>query len=104
VDKLSPEYLGCALVEREPEIEMLGSGSTGQTELSRQRLAELELVVPPRDLAETFATTIRPLNSKRVASWQESTTLAELRDLLLPKLMSGEIRLKDADKAVEEML
>ena len=31
----------------------------------------------------------------------ESRTLASLRDLLLPKLISGEIRLRDAEKAVE---
>jgi type I restriction enzyme S subunit len=36
------------------------------------------------------------------ANSRESETLAALRDLLLPKLMSGEIRVKDAEKAVGE--
>ncbi|MEI6987568.1 MAG: hypothetical protein WCK65_15745, partial [Rhodospirillaceae bacterium] len=34
----------------------------------------------------------------------EASTLAQLRDLLLPKLMSGEIRLHDAEKAVENAI
>jgi type I restriction enzyme S subunit len=34
---------------------------------------------------------------------EESRTLAEIRDLLLPKLMSGEFGLKDAEKAVEQV-
>ena len=34
----------------------------------------------------------------------ESQTLAQLRDLLLPKLMTGEIRVCDAEKAVEAVL
>lgn len=34
----------------------------------------------------------------------ESMTLTELRDLLLPKLLSGEIRIRDAEKAVEAVL
>jgi type I restriction enzyme S subunit len=32
----------------------------------------------------------------------ENANLADLRDVLLPKLMSGEIRVRDAEKAVEE--
>ena len=34
---------------------------------------------------------------------EESRTLAQLRDTLLPKLMSGEIRVRDAEKVVEDV-
>jgi type I restriction enzyme S subunit len=35
---------------------------------------------------------------------QQSRTLSSLRDLLLPKLMSGEVRVRDAEKAVAELV
>jgi len=43
-----------------------------------------------------------PLVKKIIENSLESRTLAELRDRLLPKLMSGEIRVKDAEKMVED--
>jgi type I restriction enzyme S subunit len=39
-----------------------------------------------------------------VAARYESNTLAELRDTLLPALMDGTIRVKDAEKKAEEVL
>ena len=44
---------------------------------------------------------IEPMMGKVIANAYESRTLAQTRDLLLPKLMSGEIRLRDAEKTVE---
>ena len=38
------------------------------------------------------------------ATRDESRTLAELRDLLLPKLLSGGLRMRDAEKAVEAVI
>jgi type I restriction enzyme S subunit len=43
---------------------------------------------------------VEPLDEKAVLNNSESETLAALRDLLLPKLTSGEIRVKDAEQAV----
>ena len=44
---LDGRYFGYALRFREPYIETLGVGATGQTELARKRLSELEIPVPP---------------------------------------------------------
>jgi type I restriction enzyme S subunit len=43
---------------------------------------------------------IQPLVDSIVAGIQESRTLAQLRDTLLPKLISGELRVKDAERFV----
>jgi type I restriction enzyme S subunit len=43
-----------------------------------------------------------PLWDRALAAEQESLTLAELRNVLLPKLMSGEIRVRDAERVVED--
>lgn len=47
-----------------------------------------------------FSQVTQSMFEKRHANEEESQTLAEMRDLLLPQLMSGEIRLKDAEASV----
>ncbi|MBI4639442.1 MAG: type I restriction endonuclease subunit S [Candidatus Tectomicrobia bacterium] len=53
-------------------------------------------------MADTFRTLIRPVVERIIASIHESRALAALRDTLLPKLISGELRVKDAEKFVEK--
>ena len=48
-----------------------------------------------------FELTVAPLFLKVLTNVEEARTLAALRDLLLPKLMSGEIRIREAEKAIE---
>lgn len=100
-DIVSICYLGLNLTGREAEIEMLGEGSTGQTELSRVRLGSLPVLVPPRQILEQFDADARPLLNAIFANTVESTALAQLRDTLLPKLISGELRIQDAEQFIE---
>jgi type I restriction enzyme S subunit len=51
-----------------------------------------EFLVPPAELAQEFAIFIKPMVQKMVEVENENQKLAALRDLLLPKLMSGEIK------------
>ena len=53
---------------------------------------------------EAFLQIIEPLQNARDANERENGTLACTRDVLLPKLLSGELRVKDADKMVEAAL
>ena len=89
---ISWNYLGFNLLSRQEEIEYLGEGSTGQTELARERLGELEVTVPPMKLIHDFDLFTIPMRQKSVANQRQIRTLEKLRDLLLPKLMNGEIR------------
>lgn len=59
--------------------------------------------VGPRDhqLASSFSKITSPIMGRIEANKRENRALAQTRDLLLPKLMSGEIRLKEAEKVVE---
>jgi type I restriction enzyme S subunit len=43
----------------------------------------------------------RPLHARIVSNERESRTLAALRDALLPKLISGELRVKQAERFIE---
>ncbi len=61
-----------------------------------------ELVIPGREkLATVFDELTQPLFLRSHQNRKESRTLAALRDTLLPKLISGELRVNDAEKFVE---
>ena len=101
---LSPLVFGVDLGRREAEVEALGEGSTGQTELSRERLAQLSVLIANKGVQQRFAALVEPMRQRIVASEAESASLAELRDLLLPKLISGELRVPVTEKMVEAAL
>jgi type I restriction enzyme S subunit len=52
----------------------------------------MKIIVPSSEKMKAFVETVGPLYQKIVANLKESHTLASLRDTLLPKLISGEIR------------
>ncbi len=84
-------YIGLWGVLHEREIESLHTGSTGQTELPRERVKALELHLPDNGTLDRFNTLIAPMAAAIVSKQNENNKLATLRDALLPKLMSGEI-------------
>ncbi|MEZ4402572.1 MAG: restriction endonuclease subunit S [Kofleriaceae bacterium] len=78
-------------------------GSTVDRILLRD-FPDYPVLAPPRAIVETFAQMVAPMGAKLETNQAESRTLAELRDLLLPKLLSGELRIRDAEKAVEAVI
>ena len=60
------------------------------------------MVLPPTALVECFSKVASPIFERRIVGLYQSRTLASLRDALLPKLISGEIRVKDAELFLEE--
>ena len=61
--------------------------------VTKRTLREQSIPLPPTGDRERFNQRISPLMKKMKQNHQENENLAELRDTLLPKLMSGEIRL-----------
>ena len=84
-------YIGLWGVLHEREIESLHTGSTGQTELPKERVKALELHLPDNGTLDRFNTLIAPMAAAIVSKQNENNKLATLRAALLPKLMSGEI-------------
>ena len=84
-------YIGLWGILHEKEIESLHTGSTGQTELPRDRLKMLKLLLPDNISLSRFNSIITPMASTIISNQEENQKLASLRDTLLPKLMSGEI-------------
>lgn len=86
-----PDYFGLTLLARQAHFEAQGVGSTGQTELSRGRIAETSIVVPPLAVQQAFAALVRPMRRLTVTLQTKNLNLRVTRNLLLPKLISGEL-------------
>ncbi len=83
------------------EIVSRANGSTF-LEISKANFRPIPVVAAPGTVFDAFDQTVRPLYSRVVSNERESRTLAALRDTLLPKLISGELRMKDGAHIVLE--
>lgn len=81
-------------------IETILNHSNGSIfkELTKINLIKLPIIVPPVSILEMFNYFCDPIFEKIVSNEKENKLLERLRDSLLPKLMSGELRAPDADK------
>lgn len=70
--------------------------------IRKKDFGAISCVVPPRDLVVEFERMASPFDSRIEANERESRTLAALRNALLPKLISGKIRVKDAEWFLRE--
>ena len=86
-------YFGQALLELEPRLSRMGRGATNQTELSRSQISEIEILVPPCTLVQRFEEHAGPSFRLVATLMQANERLRAARDLLLPRLMSGELTL-----------
>lgn len=90
-------YLYCLLKHLTPEIENKSTGSTFK-EASGSLMKSLQCLVPGEKLLGSFEEKVSSLFKRIESLEQESLHLAQLRDTLLPKLMSGEISLSEYDR------
>ena len=77
------------------------SKATTMGHIQRGHLKEAMTICSPHDVILMLGQTLGPLMEGTIKNELENRTLTLTRDLLLPKLMSGEIRLTEAEKAVE---
>jgi type I restriction enzyme, S subunit len=71
--------------------------------LNREMTLSLTVRLPTEDKIKLFTETARPLLAMNAQITEESRILAQLRDTLLPRFMSGEIRVRDAEELVEDV-
>ncbi|MGO5038095.1 restriction endonuclease subunit S [Roseburia faecis] len=96
-DSILQSYIGFWGLSHESEIEAQHTGSTGQTELPRDRVKAMELPLPDEDTLSKFNELVIPMTSTVISNQEENARLSQLRDALLPKLMSGELDVSDID-------
>jgi type I restriction enzyme S subunit len=100
--KCDPVIFGYAMLASQPELEALGEGSTGQTELGRERLASLVVDIPTPENCEVVSPQLSLLDRVAGQLYEETQYLLALREALLPTLISGELRVNDTKALVEE--
>lgn len=96
-DPILQSYIGFWGLSHESEIEAQHTGSTGQTELPRDRVKAMELPLPDEDTLSKFNELVIPMTSTVISNQEENARLSQLRDALLPKLMSGELDVSDIE-------
>jgi type I restriction enzyme, S subunit len=87
----------------EPAFVATASNASSGTRMPRadwKYMRRLPVVMPSPPLAAAFEQVVRPLLDRMISSARECSTLASLRDTLLPKLISGELRITDAETRV----
>lgn len=84
-------FLGVALLELAPVFESMGRGATNQLELGRADIGAVQLLTPPNPLQVEFHNIVWPIFEQVNALVNSCNLLAEARDALLPKLMSGQL-------------
>jgi type I restriction enzyme, S subunit len=95
---MSPFYIASYFKTPEGQHRLLANtSSTGVPSISQPvtYLRQLKMVVPPPALLKVFDATVSAIHLNMAHNDQQSRTLATLRDALLPKLLSGELRVKD---------
>jgi type I restriction enzyme S subunit len=84
-------WFGYHLLELEPIFEGMGEGATNQKELKRGLVGALTILTPPYLLQSEFHDIVES-NCKQIINLiGQNTMLVKARDILLPKLMSGEL-------------
>ena len=100
---LSVWFLYCLFRERHFQSHIYGyADGTTVLHLSKDGVPSYQFALPPEKIRCLFDSIVKPLFAKIESNENESRTLAQIRDTLLPKLLSGEVRVDDAAEISEE--
>ena len=91
IDAVDPYWFGYAVLELESVFEGMGDGATNQKELGRARIADTCIISPTHALQRNFGSFASDTAKQIQVLTTQNMKLAQARDLLLPRLMNGEI-------------
>jgi type I restriction enzyme, S subunit len=102
---LTSNYL-CHFINYPRNQQIISGYANGTTVnmLPADALQKPTVLIPTKDLVNKFSDVDVQIRKKCLVNQEHSQSLASLRDTLLPKLLSGELRIKDAEKFVEDAL
>ena len=92
--KYSAEYLIQWCEANMAEIKGRASGTTFQ-EISKKNFREINFICPDEKIVASYTKTVRTLYDEIALKAKESQSLVDIRDTLLPKLLSGELDVSD---------
>jgi type I restriction enzyme S subunit len=100
---VGPSFL-YGVTERSEFVDYLVSVADGSAypAVRAERFTDAPVPLPEPSFLATYESSTMPLRERQAAALRESHCLAALRDALLPKLLSGALRVRDAEALVEE--
>lgn len=100
--QLPPEFVLQWCVHRMDEIKQRASGSTF-AEISKKSFKPISVVVPTSEVLSAYQKLVKPLYDAITSNARQNEQLSILRDTLLPKLLSGDVKLSDPKVKVGEI-
>ncbi|WP_182911228.1 restriction endonuclease subunit S [Pseudoalteromonas gelatinilytica] len=96
-DRLSPEYLMYTLISKNGKARLLSTAQGGATReaLTKTDIEKFQVVVPPSEIIKKFRAFVKESVKQKEVLFLKNENLKQQRDMLLPKLISGQIELKD---------
>lgn len=91
-------FIYCTLKQPDVYYEIINRGQgSAQPNISASDIMNIPCVIPSKEILNTFNDRVQPLFDLIVSNQQENQYLSDLRDSLLPKLMSGELDVSDIE-------
>lgn len=90
-NKKNAFYCYYALLELADEIKSSGSGGSVIHNLNKGEFSSISILIPSESIIKKYHDMVEPVFKKILTNQEESHTLAQIRDALLPKLLNGEI-------------
>lgn len=81
------------MLDKGEEIKSMGLGGTATLNLNTGNFARLKIIVPEKTVMDAFHKIVIPFMEKILSNLKENESLCSIRDSLLPRLMSGKMRL-----------
>jgi type I restriction enzyme S subunit len=100
-----PDFFAYLLCKHQPFLDFAIQsmvGTSGRQRIQNEALGRYPIAVPPDAIAQAFGQVVDALQSSIAANDGQSKTLATLRDTILPRLISGQLRLPEAQAMLEE--
>ena len=74
------------------EIKAFNNSGTVFGSINKNNIQNIKITIPPETIVESFESIAKPINDKIIQNTKQIKNLEHTRDILLPKLMSGELR------------
>ncbi|MBI4353587.1 MAG: restriction endonuclease subunit S [Candidatus Omnitrophica bacterium] len=88
---MSPFFMYYTMQDKSETIKTMGLGGTATVNLNTGDFARIRVLVPDILTMRTYHEMVMPLMDRILTNTRETMNLSNIRDSLLPKLMSGEI-------------
>lgn len=94
---VSPYFVYLLMKTKSDEINKYGQSGSTIVNLNKTQFAKLECIIPSTESLNEFNDLLEPLFNNILINMKESIVLSDLRDTLLPKLLSGELDVSNID-------